>query len=209
VSGVYEELRGLGSATVYEAAGREGMVDLDLTQVIPGSRAAGPARTVLCGNGDNLMVHAAIERIQPGDVVVITMPEPAPYAVVGDLLATQVMARGAEAVLVDASVRDVEDLRELGLPIWARWVRVRGADKSVVGALDEPVEVGGITISPGDALVLDVDGVAVVPAARVDQVLAAAHERAEREAEKRAKLRAGELSYDLDGLRAVVEGGGR
>jgi 4-hydroxy-4-methyl-2-oxoglutarate aldolase len=209
VSGVYEELRGLGSATVYEAAGREGMVDLDLTQVIPGSRAAGPARTVLCGNGDNLMVHAAIERIQPGDVVVITMPEPAPYAVVGDLLATQVMARGAEAVLVDASVRDVEDLRELGLPIWARWVRVRGADKSVVGALDGPVEVGGITISPGDAVVLDVDGVAVVPAGRVDEVLAAARERAEREAEKRAKLRAGELSYDLDGLRAVVEGGGR
>ena len=209
MSGVYEGLRKLGSATVYEAAGREGMVDLDLTQVIPGSRAAGPARTVLCGNGDNLMVHAAIERIQPGDVVVITMPEPAPYAVVGDLLATQVMARGAEAVLVDASVRDVEDLRELGLPIWARWVRVRGADKNLVGALDGPVEVGGITISPGDAVVLDVDGVAVVPAGRVDEVLVAARERAEREAEKRAKLRAGELSYDLDGLRAVVEGGGR
>ena len=209
MSGVYEELRKLGSATVYEAAGREGMVDLDLTQVIPGSRAAGPARTVLCGNGDNLMVHAAVERIQPGDVVVITMPEPAPYAVVGDLLATQVMARGAEGVLVDASVRDLEDLRELGLPIWARWVRVRGADKKVVGELDEPVEVGGVTIRPGDAVVLDVDGVAVVPEARVDEVLAAARERAEREAEKRAKLRAGELSYDLDGLRAVVEGGGR
>jgi 4-hydroxy-4-methyl-2-oxoglutarate aldolase len=205
----YDELRELGSATVYEAAGREGMVDLDLTQVIPGSRAAGPARTVLCGNGDNLMVHAAIERIEPGDVVVITMPEPGAYAVVGDLLATQVMARGAEAVLVDASVRDVEDLRELGLPIWARWVRVRGADKNAVGELDVPVEVGGITIEPGDVVVLDVDGVAVVRAGRLEEVLAAAHERAAREAEKRAKLREGAMSYDLDNLRAMVEGGGR
>lgn len=209
MSAPYDELRELGTATVYEAAGREGMVDLDLTQVIPGSRAAGPARTVLCGDGDNLMVHAAIERIQPGDVVVITSPEPAAHAVVGDLLATQILHRGAEAVLVDASVRDVEDLRELGLPIWARWVRVRGADKNAVGELDVPVEVGGVTVNPGDAVVLDADGVAVVPAARVEEVVAAGHEREEREAEKRAKLQAGAFSYDLDGLRAVVEGGGR
>jgi 4-hydroxy-4-methyl-2-oxoglutarate aldolase len=205
----YDELRELGSATVYEAAGREGMVDLDLTQVIPGTRAAGPARTVLCGDGDNLMVHAAIERIETGDVVVITSPEPAAFAVVGDLLATQIMGRGAEAVLVDASVRDVGDLRELGLPIWARWVRVRGADNNAVGELDGPVEVGGITINPGDAVVLDVDGVAVVPAARVDEVVAAGHEREEREAAKRAKLQAGAFSYDLDNLREVVERGGR
>jgi 4-hydroxy-4-methyl-2-oxoglutarate aldolase len=205
----YDELRDLGSATVYEAAGREGMVDLDLTQVIPGSRAAGPARTVLCGDGDNLMVHAAMERVQAGDVLVVTSPNPAAYAVVGDLLATQAKAQGAEAILVDASVRDLEDLRELGLPIWARWVRVRGADKNAVGKLDEAVEVGGITINPGDAVVLDVDGVAVVPAGRVDEVVKAAHEREEREAAKRAKLQAGELSYDLDDLRSVVESGGR
>jgi 4-hydroxy-4-methyl-2-oxoglutarate aldolase len=205
----YDELRQLGTATVYEAAGRQGMVDLDLTQVIPGSRGAGPARTVLCGDGDNLMVHAVIERIQPGDVVVITSPQPAPYAVVGDLLATQILGRGAEAVLVDASVRDVEDLRELGLPIWARWVRVRGADKNAVGELDVPVDVGGVTVNPGDAVVLDADGVVVVPAARVDEVVAAGHERVEREAEKRAKLQAGGFSYDLDNLRSVVEGGGR
>jgi 4-hydroxy-4-methyl-2-oxoglutarate aldolase len=205
----YDELRELGSATVYEAAGRQGMVDLDLTRVIPESRAAGPARTVLCGDGDNLMVHACIERIEAGDVVVITSPNPAAYAVVGDLLATQIMGRGAEAVLVDASVRDVEDLRELGLPIWARWVRVRGADKNAVGRLDVAVEVGGVTINPGDAVVLDVDGVAVIPAARVEEVVAAGHEREEREAAKRAKLQAGAFSYDLDNLREVVEGGGR
>jgi 4-hydroxy-4-methyl-2-oxoglutarate aldolase len=204
---VSEELARLGSATVYEAAGREGLVDLTFEQVIPGSRAAGPARTVLCGQGDNLMVHAAIERIEPGDVVVVTMPEPEPVALVGELLATQAQARGAAALLVDAAVRDVEELRELGLPVWARWVRVRGADKAAVGSIDEPVEVGGAEIRPGDTLVLDADGVVVVRQERLDEVLAAARDRALREQDKRAKLSDGALSYDLDGLRKVVEGG--
>jgi 4-hydroxy-4-methyl-2-oxoglutarate aldolase len=206
VSEAHEELARLGTATVYEAAGREGLVDLTFEQVIPGSRAAGPARTVLCGQGDNLMVHAAIERIEPGDVVVVTMPEPEPVAVIGELLATQAERRGAAALLVDASVRDVEDLRELGLPVWARWVRVRGATKDAVGALDGPVEVGGAEIRPGDVVVLDTDGVAVVPQERVQEVLEASRERALREQDKRAKLSDGALSYDLDGLREIVEG---
>jgi 4-hydroxy-4-methyl-2-oxoglutarate aldolase len=206
VNEAHEELARLGTATVYEAAGREGLVDLTFEQVIPGSRAAGPARTVLCGQGDNLMVHAAIERIEPGDVVVVTMPEPEPVAVIGELLATQAERRGAAALLVDASVRDVEDLRELGLPVWARWVRVRGATKDAVGALDEPVEVGGAKIRPRDAVVLDTDGVAVVPRERVEEVLDASRERALREQDKRAKLSGGALSYDLDGLREIVEG---
>ena len=108
-------------------------------------------------------------------------------------------------MLVDAAVRDLEELRELGLPIWARYVRVRGAEKSVPGAIGEPVEVGGATIRQGDVVVLDADGAVVVERERVDEVLAAARERAEREREKRAKLEAGELSYDLDGLRQLVE----
>jgi 4-hydroxy-4-methyl-2-oxoglutarate aldolase len=206
VSGVYEELRRLGTATVYEAAGREGIVDVDFEQVVPGSRAAGPARTVRCGQGDNLMVHAVMERVEPGDVVVLTMPEPEPVALVGELLATQAQGRGAAALLVDASVRDVEELLEMGLPVWARWVRVRGADKRTAGTIDEPVQVGGAEIRPGDVVVLDADGVVVVSRDRVDEVLAAARDRAEREEEKRAKLSAGSLSYDLDGLRELVEG---
>jgi 4-hydroxy-4-methyl-2-oxoglutarate aldolase len=205
VSDALDELRRLGTATVYEASGREGLVDLDLEQVIPGSRAAGPARTARCGQGDNLMVHAVMEHVKPGDVLVLTMPEPEPVALVGELLATQAQARGAAALLVDASVRDVEELRELGLPVWARWVRVRGADKAAVGTIDQPVELGGAEIRPGDTVVLDADGVVVVRRERVGEVLAAARERAERETSKRAKLSSGSLSYDLDGLRALVE----
>ena len=205
MTSVCGELAELGSATVYEAGGRRGYVEADLVQVVPGSRVAGPARTVSCGQDDNLMVHAAMAAVQPGEVLVLTMPEPRPVALVGDLLATQAKVHGAAAILVDASVRDVEELAELGLPIWTRWVRVRGAAKDVAGTIGEPVVIGGATIRQGDVLVLDADGVAVVESERVQEVLAASRERAEREVVKRAKLKDGALSYDLDGLRDKVE----
>jgi 4-hydroxy-4-methyl-2-oxoglutarate aldolase len=202
---VHDELARLGTATVYEAAGRKGLVDLDLHRIVPGSRAAGPARPILCGQADNLMVHAAIAHANPGDVLVLTMPVPRPVALVGDLLATQAKARGVAGLLIDGSVRDVEELVEIGLPIWARWIRVRGAGKDVPGTIDEPVTVGGARIAAGDTVVLDADGAAVVAQERVEDVLEAARAREEKERVKRAKLQAGELSYDLDGLRARVE----
>ncbi len=203
---VFRELAELGTATVHEAGGRAALVDLPLLQVVAGSRAAGPARTVRCGQGDNLMVHAAVAEARPGEVLVLTMPDPEPVALVGELLATQAKVRGVAALLVDAAVRDVDELQQLGLPIWARYVRVRGAEKKVPGRIGEPVEVGGAMIRQGDAIVLDADGAVVVEQERVEEVLAAARTRAEREVEKRAKLQAGALSYDLDGLRELVDG---
>lgn len=205
----YLELAALGVATVYEAAGRRGLVDVELIRIVPGSRAAGPARTVRCGQGDNLMAHAVLDRAQPGDVVVLTMSEPEPVALVGDLLATQAKARGVAALLVDAAVRDVDDLVELGLPTWSRFVRARSADKAAVGTIDEPVTVGGAVIHPGDIVVLDADGAVVVERRRLDEVLAAARARGEREAERRVRLEQGALTYDLDGLRGLVESGDR
>src|SRR6266567_4170881 len=126
-----------GVATVYEAAGRVGLIDVPLTQIVAGSRVAGPARTVRCGQGDNLMVHAVLNSVQPGEVLVLTMPEPAPVALVGDLLATQAQVHQAAALLIDAAVRDTEELQALGLPIWARWIRARGATKTKVGTINE------------------------------------------------------------------------
>jgi 4-hydroxy-4-methyl-2-oxoglutarate aldolase len=200
------ELAALGSATVYEAGGRRGYVDLDLIQILAGSRVAGPARTVTCGQDDNLMVHAAMASVQPGEVLVLTMPEPRPVGIVGDLLATQAKAHGAAGILIDAAVRDIDTLAELGLPIWARWVRIKGATKDIPGTIGEPVQVGGATIRPGDIVVMDADGAAVVEAERVDDVLEASRRREDKERVKRIKLQAGELSYDLDGLRERVEG---
>ena len=202
----YAELAALGVATVHEAAGRTGVVDLPLTRVVPGSRIAGPARTALCMPGDNTMVHALVAHARPGDVLVLTSVEPAPVAFVGDLLATQAQARGVAGILVDGAVRDLDELAELGLPIWTRFVRAQGAMKGEVGKLDVPVVVGGAEIRPGDLVVMDCDGAVVVPADRVDKMLPAARERAERETAVRQRYRDGDLSYDLQGLRALVEG---
>jgi 4-hydroxy-4-methyl-2-oxoglutarate aldolase len=199
------ELARLGTATVHEAAGRARVVDVPLIQVVPGSRAAGAARTVLCGQDDNLMVHAAVAEAARGEVLVLTMPEPRPVALVGELLATQAKVAGVSALLVDAAVRDLDELRAVGLPIWARYVRVTGAEKQAPGVIGEPVEVAGATIRQGDVVVLDADGAVVVERERIDEVLKAGLARAAREREKRAKLEAGEHSYDLDGLRQLVE----
>jgi 4-hydroxy-4-methyl-2-oxoglutarate aldolase len=203
---VYAELARLGTATVYEASGRRGLLGCDLQRIVPGSRAAGPARTVRCGQDDNLMVHAAMAALQPGEILVLTMPEPAPVALIGDLLATQAQVHGAAGILVDAAVRDSDELATMGLPVWTRWVRVRGATKTQVGALDVPVIVGGAEIRPGDVVVLDGDGGCVVAAERAEEVLEASRAREAKEAVKRERLQAGELSYEMDGLRAVVEG---
>lgn len=202
----YAAFARLGVATVYEASGKMGLIDIELHQIIPGSRVAGPARTVRCAQDDNLMVHAAIERIQPGEIVVLTMPEPRAVALIGDLLVTQIRKRGAAGILCDASIRDAEELAQMGLPIWTHWVRVRGAEKIVAGALDVPVNVGGTTIAPGDIVIMDTDGACVVAAMRADEVLAASHARAQREETVRARYESGEFSYDINNLRAVVEG---
>jgi 4-hydroxy-4-methyl-2-oxoglutarate aldolase len=202
----YAELAELGVATVHEAAGRIGVVDLPLKQVVPGSRVAGPARIALNASGDNSMVHAAIAHAEPGDVLVLTSFEPVAVALVGELLATQAQVRGVAGILVDGAVRDLDELAAIGLPIWARFVRASGATKGEQGELDVPVVVGGAEIKPGDLVVLDCDGAMALPAERIDEVLPLARERAERERAMRERYAAGELSYDLNGLRELFEG---
>lgn len=195
-----------GVATVHEATGRRGMIDVPLIQVVPRSRAAGPARTVRCAQNDNLMVHVALSTVLPGEILVLTMPEPAPIALVGELIAIQAAYRNAAAILVDAAVRDVEALAAIGLPIWARWVRASGATKDSVGAINETVTVGGMRINAGDILVLDADGGVVIPAAAKEAALNSAAERVAHEDEARERYRSGSLAYDLLGLRVKVEG---
>jgi 4-hydroxy-4-methyl-2-oxoglutarate aldolase len=195
----------LGVATVYEASGREGMIDVPLIQLMPGSRVAGPARTVLCGQDDNLMAHAVIEQIQQGEVLVLTMPEPRPVALIGELLATQVKVREAAGILVDAAVRDVEELVELGLPIWTRFIRVKGATKTRIGELNSTLSVGGAWIAPGDIVIMDVDGAVCVQKDHAAEILKASEARFQKEAHLREKLAAGQTSYDLHGLREFVE----
>lgn len=199
-----QELAALGSATVYEASGREGLIPVPFLRLPEGAKAAGPAFPVLCAQGDNLGVHAVMAAVRPGEVLVLTMPAPEPVALVGELLATQAKARGAAALLVDGAVRDADELRALGLPVWARHVSPRGARRERLLALGGPVYVAGVEVRLGDYVVLDGDGVVVVRKERAREVLAKARERVQREASLRGRFARGELSLDLYGLREKV-----
>lgn len=206
---VYTELARFGVSTVYEGNGRSGLIDADLVQLIPGVNVAGPARTAACAQGDNTMVHAILERLQPGDVLVASFPEAVPIALMGDLMVLQAAHRNIAGALLNGAVRDVDECRRIGLPIWARFVRSRTAEKGSPGQLDVPLTFGGTTIHPGDIVVMDGDGAVVVPRARLDTVLAACRTRETKEIATREAIARGELTYDMHGLRAAVEGAGR
>ena len=193
----------LGVATVYEASGREGLLAGGLLRVIAGSRAAGPARTALCGANDNLAVHRLLATIEPGEVVVLTSSGQCEAALAGEILALQAHVRGAAGILVDGPVRDVDELVALGLPIWARSVCAAGPMKSDLGEVDVPVVVGGVSIQPGDVVVLDGDGAVVVPRGRADEVLAAAEARRLHELALTVRLEAGEVTLDAMRLRGA------
>lgn len=194
----------LGVATTSEADGGGGLLAGSFVRVVPGSRAAGPARTALCGAADNLAAHRALERVEPGDVLVLAVSEQRPVAVIGNLMAMQAKARGAAAILVDGPVRDVDELVELGIPVWARSVSAAAPAKRVPGDLDVPVELGGVRIAPGDVVILDGDGVVVVPLDRRSDVLAAAEARQAKERDLIPRLEAGGLTLDLMCLRGAV-----
>ncbi|GAB2795722.1 dimethylmenaquinone methyltransferase [Amycolatopsis magusensis] len=207
MNAVHEELAAAGVATVYEAYGRRGLLDVDLQPLAAGRRAAGPARIALCGQGDNRAVHEVMAHLRPGEILVLTMPEPAPVALLGDLLATQAQARGAAGILVNAAVRDSAGLAAFDVPIWTRWRRATGATKDTRGGVDVPVTIGGTRIAPGDLLVLDDDGATAVSESDVDDLRDAVRQRLAKEEGLRARWAAGELSYDAYGLRAEDERG--
>lgn len=194
-----------GTATVYEASGREGLINMPLTPLHPGSRVAGRALPVMCAAGDNLMVHACIEHIAPGDVLVLSVPDSEAVALIGDLLYMQIAMRGAAGILVNAAVRDVAELRDGDVPTWTRHVRAFGATKNTKGTVGEPITLGGATVARGDIVVLDDDGAVVVSQSRYQDVLVASDERTAKEERSREAYRSGVLSLDQNGLRHLVE----
>ncbi len=199
-----ESLATLGVATVHEALGREGFVGPDLRPIQTGVSVAGNAVTVLSPPGDNIMIHAAIEVCSEGDILVVTNTSPSSHGMFGELLATSLLARGVSGLVIDAGVRDTQALRVMGFPVWSRHVSPLGTDKASPGSVNVAVTIGGVSIRPGDVVCADDDGVQVIPHESVDDCLAAARVRAEREEVKRARLAAGELTMDMDGLRAKL-----
>ena len=203
-TGQVTELAGFGVATVHEATGRTGYLGPAIRPVHLGSRIGGTAVTVVCWPGDNLMIHAAVEQCQPGDLLVVTTTSPSSDGAFGELLATSLAHRGVRGLVTTGGVRDVAELGAMGFPVFSAAVSAQGTVKATAGAVNVPVSIGGQRIVPGDAVLADDDGVLVVARDQVGAAIAAARVRVEKEDAARAAFRTGELGLDRYGLRAVL-----
>ena len=203
-SATIDRLAPIGTATVHEAIGRQGWVGPELTPIQQDTRIAGSAVTVRSHPGDNIMIHAAVEVCQPGDVLVVTTTAPSTHGMFGDLLASSLQARGVRGLIMDAAVRDTADLRSMGFPVWTRHVSCQGTVKNTPGSVNVPVVLGGMTVHPGDVVCADDDGVVIVDRDEAEWALAQSEARLATEAETRARLEAGELGLDIYGLRSKL-----
>src|SRR5690348_16640463 len=194
-----------GVATVHEAAGRIGLLGPEIQARQAGTTVAGSAITVSCHPGDNLMIHASVEVCRPGDILVVTTTSPSTDGMFGDLLATSLMARGVVGLVIDAGVRDVATLREIGFAVWSKAVHAQGTVKASPGSVNVPVVAAGQLVRPGDIVVADDDGVLALPATLGKTIAEAAAQRLANEAAKREQLAGGTLGVDLYHLRPLLE----
>jgi len=199
-----EELATAGVATTHEAMGRIGLMQPYLRPIYQGARIAGNAVTALVHPGDNWMIHVAVEQCRPGDVLVVAVSAENHDGMFGDLLATSLKAHGVVGLVIDAGVRDVEDLRQMQFPVWSRCVSAKGTIKATVGMVNTPVVCGGALVRGGDIVVADDDGVVVVPFRAADGTLAACRQRLAKEATKRQRLANGELGLDIEAMRPTL-----
>ncbi|MEU1405427.1 4-carboxy-4-hydroxy-2-oxoadipate aldolase/oxaloacetate decarboxylase [Streptomyces sp. NPDC005728] len=196
-----EALAGYGVATVHEAMGRTGLLPAHLRPIQQGTRVAGAAVTLLSWPGDNLMIHAAVEQCGEGDLLVVTTTSPSTDGMFGELFATALQRRGVRGLVIDAGVRDTQELRRLGFPAWAAAVSAQGTVKATGGSVNVPVAIGGQVIRPGDVILADDDGVIVVPREEARRAAEASAAREAKEAASRAAFHDGQLGLDRYGLR--------
>ena len=196
-------MQGRSASTVHEANRRLGFMR-GIHPRVEGAYACGPAVTSLDHAGDNIMIHAALETCRPGDVLVVACKAPSDHGMFGDLLGELSRALGLAGVVIDAGVRDVADLRKMGVPVWSKAIASDGTAKSNPGWVNVPVVCGGQLVRPGDMIVADDDGVVVVPREQVGAVAQAAAEREAKEAASRERFARGELSLDVGGFREVI-----
>lgn len=194
---VLDALRDLGSATVYEAQGAFGALDSGMKPLDPRSRLAAPAFTVDMRPADNLMAHYALLKARPGDVLVVDAKgfvEAGPW---GDVLTAMAQKIGIAGLVINGAVRDANAIVDAGFPVWCRGLSIKGTGKHQPGRVNVPVAIGDVVIHPGDIVVADRDGIAIVPAGRADEVLAAARDREDKESRMRDAIAEGATTADL------------
>jgi 4-hydroxy-4-methyl-2-oxoglutarate aldolase len=201
---IVKTLGELGVATVHEAQARTGLMRPYMRPIYPAAKAAGTAITISCQPGDNLMIHAAIEFCQKGDILVVSTTSESTDGMFGELLAESARAHGVVGLVIDAGVRDVKDLTEMDFPVWSKAISAQGTVKATAGSVNVPIVCAGATVRPGDAIVADADGVVIVKRETAAEVARLSAERFAKEQKTRERLKAGELGVDFYGLRAKL-----
>ena len=204
-AGVVRTLGEHGVATVHEAQGRTGLMRPYMRPIYPNAKLAGVAITISCQPGDNLMIHAAMETVRPGDVLVVTTTSESTDGMFGDLLATSCQAHGVVGLIIDAGIRDTTDLTTMQFPVWAKAISAQGTVKATAGSVNIPVVCAGAVVNPGDVIIADNDGVVVVPRDDAEAVAKLSAQRIAKEEQSRQRLNAGELGLDFYGLRAKLK----
>lgn len=200
-----DQFREIGTATVHEAYGRKGAVSYAIKPIAKGVRVCGPAFTVQCHPGDNLMLHKALERAQPGDILVTSAGGYYEAGYWGGLMATSAMAKQLGGLAIDGCIRDSEEIIKMGFPIFCRGFSIRGTTKTVLGLINHPILFGDVFVRPGDLVLGDDDGMVVVDRNECEAVLEKSIKRIEAEKVKSERLRAGISSVELNQLDKVFK----
>jgi len=192
-----QQLSEFDAATLYEAAGQQGMVDPAIRPTWKGAHVCGPAVTVTCPARDNLMLHHAVAISSPGSVLVANVERYQYAGAWGEVLSVAARARGIAGLVIDGAVRDIEAITERRFPVFSSGFAIGACKKERIGTLNEPIDLGGVQVRPGDIVVGTGDGVVILKSQSIEQVLLAAIARREREAEIFRQLEAGKTTIEI------------